>query len=263
MDCRRSLVMLSALFVGVAGCALTGTQQSSSIKSETPMSSVEMAADVRPERALTKRKPKASTCVAFGNNFEQEANDPGRTPADQEQIREKARKAFQQALDLDPKNIPAALGLARLHSTRGDHGRAVSTYQKALKVHPKEVTLWAELGMCHAQQKEWEPALRCLRKGLEFDPENRQLSHHLGWCLARAGHYEESLVCFRKTDGEAKAHYNLARMLHHMQQNDLSCQHLRIALEKNPQLAEAKQLLVNLESPAPDPQHVPAAYQPQ
>jgi tetratricopeptide (TPR) repeat protein len=110
--------------------------------------------------------------------------------------------------------------------------------------------------MCHARKKEWEPALKCLRKAGELDPENRQFSHNLGYCLARSGRYEESLACFTKTDGEAKAHYNLARMLHHMQQDDLSRQYLRTAVEKDPYLIPAKELLAQLENGVAAPREV-------
>jgi tetratricopeptide (TPR) repeat protein len=218
-------------------------------------------ANARPERELAKRQPRAKTCVEYGRFREEEANAPGRPPAERELLLDQARKMYQQALQVDPKNLPAFLALARLYSARGDHDRAVTTYQKAVKAHPKEAAVWSELGMCHARQKEWEPALRCLRKAVDLDPENRQAAHNLGYCLARSGRFEESLACFTRTDGEAKAHYNVARMLLHMQENDRSRHHLRMALQKDPHLLAAQQLLAQIESVTPPSSGpVPAGY---
>src|SRR5438552_2336655 len=67
-------------------------------------------------------------------------------------------------------------------------------------------------------------------------------------CVARAGRLDEALALFRQTVGEAQAQYNLARMLHHMNRDDLSRQYLESALRADPQLTEARDLLVQLGS---------------
>jgi tetratricopeptide (TPR) repeat protein len=252
MDCRRTLLLsLGLLVCAAAGCVFK--------KSQSVLPTPESLAmeEVGRERKLPKRPPHASTCVAYGDFARQEADSTTRTPVEQDFMREQARKAYQQALEIDPKNLQASRALAQLYDARGDHERAVATYQKALKAHPKEAMLWSELGMSHARQKEWEPALKCLRKGLQLDPENRQLALNLGHCLARAGRYEDSLACFQKVVGPAKAHYNLARMLHHLQQNDLSMQHVQLALREDPQLVPAQQLLAHLEGRPVPPDEEP------
>jgi len=211
---------------------------------------------------LPKRQPHPSTCVTLGNNSEREANSPGKSPAEQEQLREQARLAYQQALNIDPSYLQASLSLARLYETMGDHGRAVATYQNALKAHPREASVYHELGLCHARQKEWEPALGNLGRAHQLDPENRQYANSLGFCLARAGRYDDSLALFRETLGEAKAHFELARMLHHLGQDDVCRQQLRIALQVDPGLTPAQQMLGELNGPSAGSQALaPAANQ--
>jgi tetratricopeptide (TPR) repeat protein len=246
MDCRRTLAL--ALVVGTAGCTVSKTLP-------TTASGEQVAVEVRKERDLPKRKPQASTCVAFGAISEQTAADPKRPPVERDQMRERARKAYQQALDIDPKNRSALTGLARLYDEQGDHERAVDTFRKAAKAHPKEASAWFDLGMCHARHKEWEPALENLRKAVEGEPGNRQYSNAYGFCLARAGRYEESLAAFRKVGGDAEAHYNLARMLHHVKEEELSKQHVQLALHLSPGMTPAQELLAELEG------RVPAAAQ--
>src|SRR5262249_21619533 len=118
----------------------------------------------------------------------------------------------------------------------------------------KNDLLWWELGICHARAREWDHAVSCLRKAYELDPENRfpGYGNSLGYCLARVGKYEESLAIFRKTTNEADAQFQLAQMLHHVKQDDMSRHHLRLALKANPNLVEARKMLAELEN-APRP----------
>jgi hypothetical protein len=48
---------------------------------------------------------------------------------------------------------------------------------------------------------------------------------------------------------EAEAHYNLARMLWQAHQDDAARQHLQVALQKDPQMKPARDLLSEMEAP--------------
>jgi tetratricopeptide (TPR) repeat protein len=195
------------------------------------------------------RKPQASTCVAFGDFHFKAATDGGHTAIQKDQILDQARKAYQQALKLDPKCVPAYRGLARTYEQLGDHDRIVATYQSGLKANSGEPTLWFELGMYHARKKQWQPAVENLQKAAELDSENRTYGDMLAYTLARAGRYDESYECFKKTVGEARAHYNVARMLCHVKETELAREHLKLALKANPDLAPARQVLAELDAP--------------
>jgi tetratricopeptide (TPR) repeat protein len=202
-----------------------------------------LAADARKVSELPKRKPLPSTCVAIATLSEHTAAEPNCAPADRDRLRDQARQAYQQALEEDPNYLPAQTGLAHLYIDIEDYDRAVATFQKAIQSHPKESSLHYELGMCYARRKMWDPAVEHLRQATIMDPEQRLYSRTLGFCLARAGRYEESLTAFARLEGDAVAHYNLARMLHHLHQDDLSKQHLQQALELKPGLTPAQELL--------------------
>jgi tetratricopeptide (TPR) repeat protein len=239
MDCRHSI-----LGIGLLG-ALLGCVPQTAI----PLTQSDFAAGERQETDPAKYTPKASTCVAFGAFSERCAADETKyNQVERDRLYDQARKAYQQALQIEPTNLAALTALARLYANRGDHARAVATYQKATRAHPTQLELWYELGMCHARNKEWDAALQSLRRAVALDPENRSSNRSLGFCLARAGRIDESFAVLAKLDGEASAHYNLARMLHHMHQDNLGKQHLRIALQIQPDLTPAKQLLETLEA---------------
>lgn len=243
MDCRKPAVLAFGLWLGGLGCTHLETVKETN--------QLPPGAELRKEADKPKRPPQPATLVAYGALYERTANEPNAAPAIREQMLEQARKSYQQALKVDPKHVPAMLALARLHDSSNDHERAIATYKKALVEKPKEGGIWCDLGMCHARRKEWDQAIAALRKATELDPENRQYSNYLGFTLARAGQFDASYSAFRKTQGEALAHYNVARMLYHVQQVDLSKEHLRLAVQADPQLAPAQHMLAQLENPHP------------
>jgi tetratricopeptide (TPR) repeat protein len=100
--------------------------------------------------------------------------------------------------------------------------------------------------MAQARQKQWEPALAHLKEASDLDPENRSYETTYAYTLARAGKWQESYQAFCKLGTPAEAHYNLARMLHHLQQDDASREHLALALQADPNLASARQMLASL-----------------
>jgi tetratricopeptide (TPR) repeat protein len=241
MDCRRTLLVALGLIGAAAGCVPS---------SGLPVTShTETVALPTKESDPSKRSLKPSTCVAIGVAAEESASDQRRSPAEQEQLRDRARQAYQEALKIDANDLSALKALAKLYATIGDHDRAVATYKRAIKSHPKDSSLSYDLGMYHARCKEWDTAIASLRRALSLDPEQRLCVHSLGFCLARAGRYDESFAAFAKLEGEPAAHFNLARMLEHMHENELAIEHLRLALKAKPDFAPAQQLLAVLEGP--------------
>src|SRR5262245_17471591 len=207
MECRGHVVLAFGLLALAGGCAHEKTASSQSLTSATPPPD----AEVHKAQDLPKRAPKPATLVSFGDVYQRGAADPGRTPAQKEQMLDQARKAYQQALKIDPKYAPAYVSLSRLYDTIDDHERAVASYHKALDLKPKDAAMWHNLGMCHARKKEWDKSLEALAKATSLDPENKTFARSLGFCLARAGQYDKSFATFSKVEGEAMAHFNVAR----------------------------------------------------
>jgi tetratricopeptide (TPR) repeat protein len=256
MDCRLSLLVTLAL-VGVCGCTesrkhlvLPGgasQQKSGGIAAQQP----EPPPAAR-ERAGGKRQPLPGTHVSWAVYREREANAPNTDPAQKPKILDQARMAYLKAIEVDPGHLPAYTGLARVYVQLGIPERAQETYQKALKRFPKEGSLWYELGMIHCRQKDWPNAIEHLKKAHDLEPENRQFAQTYGFCLARAGRTDESLTCLTRVMGAAQAHYNVARMLVHLQREDQARQHLHLALQRDPHLQAAGQLLARIDGRGTD-----------
>jgi hypothetical protein len=105
----------------------------------TPMASGTSAVESAPcpmsqaaQPASPKRMPKAETCVVAGDFKAQEANAPNKAPAEAQELRDIARKAYQQALRIDPNCLGAYQGLATLYVTKKDSKEPSSRQAKVL-----------------------------------------------------------------------------------------------------------------------------------
>lgn len=234
MDCRSVPALLVSLLLFVSGCTwpIAGLRTNSGPAANNPGDD-------------TAHRPE--TYVAFGDfraaaGFTSEVN-----PQQQQQLRSDARRAYQKAIELDPKHLPAHLALARLELRCENCPAARVSYRKAVELSPRESALWCEMGMCECRQKNWVEGINCLQKALQLDPANKQAGVTLGYTLARAGRWEDSLGVLRNFRGEAQARYDLARMLRHMNQPEKARQQLELALRQEPQLAGAKLLMAELQ----------------
>ncbi|HEX5273317.1 MAG TPA: tetratricopeptide repeat protein [Gemmataceae bacterium] len=253
MDCRKTLVLALGLS-GVAGCVPDNSVRP---PPGAPPALVEKAKD--PPRHPPKHP---ETLIALGNFYATSAESAPQGSAQQERLFDQARKQYEQALEIDANCLAAFEALGKLHVKMGDPDGAVTWYRKGLEKQPKEASLWLDLGMCHARRKDWPPAIDALRRAADLDPENRQNWNMLGSCLVRAGHPDEAFAAFRKGGGEARAHYHMAFMLHHMKQDDEARSHLQAALQADPRFEAAERLLAQLDGRAPaDPAVMPAAFE--
>lgn len=233
MDCRKAGLLACGLLLlaGIGGCAgpVLGLRNPSPTK--------EAEEDVVHQ---------ASTYVAFAD-FKAVAGFAKDVPPDTQKLaREEARLSYLKAIEVDAKHLPAHLGLARLLTACEDHAAAAKTYGKALELAGTNAGLWYELGMSQCRQRNWNSAITSLSKAVELAPSVPQYVNHLGLTLARAGRLEEAFTQLSRLHGDAKAHYDLARMLKHMNQPALARKHAEQALSKKQNYQEAHLLLVSL-----------------
>jgi tetratricopeptide (TPR) repeat protein len=246
MDCRKPLVLFLGLLAGIGGCTQTlpGVRLFSSTQAKTD--EAEMV-------------HKAPTYVAFGDFRASSAQSKEQTPAQRDQYRDEARLSYLKAIELDPKYLPAYVALARFQQRCEDYAGAVAVYQKALELAPRDASLWFEVGMCQCRMKDWGAAVVNMRKALELEPGNRKFASITGFTLARAGLWEEAFAVLAQANGEARAHYDVARMLRHLNRRDEARRHALSATVKDPNLKAARELLNEIDNPRPAP--APAVIQ--
>jgi tetratricopeptide (TPR) repeat protein len=202
-----------------------------------------------------KRKPKPETEIKYGQMKEDQAESDAakQNPEGRAQLHDEARKAYQQALKLDPNNLEASKCLGRLYTKLSDFERAQEVYKKAMAKYPKNAEIWYDLGMCHNRRKDFNESVRCFSKALDLEPENRKYLKMLGYTLAWTGKVDQGLIYLTRAHGPALAQFRIGCMFD--QKNDAvqAIHHLRLALRENSQLQEARELLTAIENPGANP----------
>jgi len=255
MDCRMTLLLALGLSLGSAGCASTSQStpaEAAPTPAPAPMPPPASSAQAA-DGSTGKRQPLPGTCVAWAVCRERMAEKEGVGPALKQSLYDQARDAYLQAIKIDPEHMPAYAGLARICQLQNQPEKALETYHQALQKKPTDATLWLEIGMCHCRAKQWELAIRSLDKAMELDPNNRRLTQALGFCQARAGRAKDSVETLAKVMPAAEAHYNVARMMRHMQLDDQCRLYVQEALRLDANHAAARGLLDALDGRAPLP----------
>jgi tetratricopeptide (TPR) repeat protein len=248
MECRRTIWLGLCCLGGVLGChhEPTNPLQSANVAQQSTRKAPDGTV-IHTEPDAPKHAPTAATCSTYGDWYSQAAREPGIGQAKAQQLRDTALKAYQQALQIDPKYLPTYRSMAALYWDLNDPSHAAQMYQKALQVYPTDARLWYEMGLSLFRQKEYAGGLAALEKAQTLESENREYSNAYGYALARAGRYDQALSVFARHNDPARAQYNLARMLAHMGQAEQSLEHVRLALNQDPSLNEARQLEAELQ----------------
>lgn len=248
MDCRKSLLVLAVFTLGSSGCLWNNAQKNGSADApKTPEPTPDHVV-YKKEKDGPKRQPSANLLTKLAVLREGQA-EKSKEPDVQTRLYDDARRNYQEALKVDPNHLEALQGLGRIYIKLGDYEHAVDAYNKAIAKNPRSGSLWIDLAMCHNRKKDYPQAIKCMSKALEYDPENRAYMKTMGFTLARAGQVEQAMPYLTRALGEVGAHYNLARMLLHMNQVEQGRQHLALALRANPEHEPSRQLLAKLDQP--------------
>lgn len=159
----------------------------------------------------------------------------------------KALDFYSKALVADPNHAAALASLARLHKRQDDCVKAIEYYQRASAASPADVRLICELAECQKASGQSPQALESYRKALLLDPQNRESRHGIAGLLLAEGKDTEALEVVGQGESPAMAHYQIAYL--HFSRQDLarSQASLQQALQLDPNLQPARQLLEQIQ----------------
>lgn len=212
-----------------------------------------------PEQVVAKptRKPtkgvKPDTEVAWADTEVDAALLEGRTDDERNKLFDDARSKYQKALQADPKNKAAMVGLARLYGKAGDREQCVRTYSQALHLDPKDHDTAIKLAKAQAQFGDWAGACQSCEYALHLDPENRGYRKTYGYCLAQAEKWEDAFAALmhRNVMTEADARYFLGRVLFDKDRLADGQAQLELAVKADPNHAAARAVLDEMAHPNP------------
>jgi tetratricopeptide (TPR) repeat protein len=213
--------------------------------------------------ARAKNAPfKPGTYVAVGDAELEAAFDENRVGADRDQMIDVARQRYSAALQQDPKNKEALLGLGRLYTWAADRERAMQMYQEAAKHHPKDKDIAFAMVKCHVRFQDWEAACKSCEAALALDPENRHVTKALGYCQARVNRWEDSFGTLMKIMSESEARTFLGQTLIAVGRPEEGQSQLKLAAN-DPNNKNAQNLLAEFQNPQPPVQQVGFEAQPR
>ncbi|MCA8995537.1 MAG: tetratricopeptide repeat protein [Planctomycetaceae bacterium] len=160
---------------------------------------------------------------------------------------DEARKNYESVLQVEPENVNAILGMARLNQQTGQAAEAEKGFQKALELSPQHPEAHFGLGRLYGSQNRWSDAIGPLEKALALNPNDSDYRYQYGLALAQTGRTSEALPHFIRTIGDAEAHYNVALILKDQGRLPEAERHLQIALQKKPEFAAAHHWLAQMQ----------------
>ena len=158
----------------------------------------------------------------------------------------KAFDNYTKALEIEPTNLSALLSTARLCDRQGQATQAAEFFQKAIKTKPDDAALYNELGLVKAKSGSAAEAESNIQKAIALDPTNSRYRNNLAGILVEGGRSDEAVKQLEQVFAPAVANYNVA-YLHASKQNIAAAQqHLQLALQIDPNLKEARDLMNRL-----------------
>jgi len=103
--------------------------------------------------------------------------------------------AYNRALELEPGQEEALIGLAMVYSDLGDKSRAAEMLRKVVEKNPDVPTL-AELARTYEQQEEYDLAAETYRQALTLSPSNTALKRAIARSLVLAHRPEEAIELY-------------------------------------------------------------------
>lgn len=159
---------------------------------------------------------------------------------------DEAEAKYREALKVAPRDFAALIGLARLYDRQGQGAKALEMYRSAAKAHPENPLVFNDLGLCYRRQRQSKPAIEAFRKAVALKPDEAKYRNNLAAALVEAGQPDEALQQLLAVHTPAAAHYNLAFLLQQQGDRQAAANHLHQALQHDPTLAPARQMLAQL-----------------
>jgi Flp pilus assembly protein TadD len=109
---------------------------------------------------------------------------------------EPAEQHLRRALELDPAQITARVGLSVVLNRRGDSAAAIRELQKAVKIKPQDAWAQRNLAAMLCETGDFATAEPHYRKAIELNPGDQQAKLEFGQCLLRLGNKAEADAVF-------------------------------------------------------------------
>lgn len=147
---------------------------------------------------------------------------------------------YEKAIDDEPKNLQALLGIAHLYDGKGEPAKALEYYKKAVKHHSDNATAHNDLALCYYRNKQSKESIASLKKAIELEPAKPLYRNNLAKIYVELDQSGEAYKTLVSVHGEAVAHYNVGYMLKSRSHNAEALAHFQAAAKLDPNLKQAQ-----------------------
>ncbi len=159
---------------------------------------------------------------------------------------DKALESYKKALAAEPNNAGALVSMARYYDRKGDSKQAIEYFQKAASTIPTTLPCTTTWGWPIPKQAILPQPATVLNKAISLNGKEVRYRNNLATLLVENGQADEAVKQLQQVLPPAVAHYNVA-YLHFTKQNiPAAQQQLQVALQIDPNLAEARALYSQL-----------------
>jgi tetratricopeptide (TPR) repeat protein len=116
-----------------------------------------------------------------------------------------AEPLLRRALELDAKNLTAAVALAELRTRAGDAAEAVTLWRRAAELKPADASLWVSLARAQIAAKDTAGALKSFEQASSVEPGNAEARLGRADLHLAAGDAAPALVVVRELEAQAKS----------------------------------------------------------
>ena len=109
-----------------------------------------------------------------------------------ETVKRDAEKEFRAALQQDPQNEKAILGLAEVVARRGDVKQSYDEYAKAVELQPSDADAKVGLAKALVDMNQSDKALPLLEEAVQLEPTNATAHYRLGTLYRKMGRADEA-----------------------------------------------------------------------
>lgn len=162
------------------------------------------------------------------------------------QAMEIARKTYTTLLSDNPNSLDAMLGLARVDYKADRIQDADRMYQTIANKFPTNAEALSAVAAFYNQTDRAEKVPQLLSAALQKDPEDRGLRRQMGMALVKTGRPAEAITHFTKCEGQATALATIGQLLYEQKDYSGAKEYLNRAVERNPDLEQARTVLAAL-----------------
>lgn len=159
-----------------------------------------------------------------------------------------ADKFYRQAIQANPKDLVARISYARMHLRQKNYDQATKVYLEAITLFPNEPTGYNDLAHLYALQGNWVAAVDTMTQAVKIEPTNKLYRGNAAMILVQAGRSDDALAQLIAVHPIDIAEYNLGYLLMQKGDQGQAARHFATALEANPNLVPARQMLARVQT---------------